>query len=95
MKSYKNTISDKKALILKTVGEIIKEQRLAKNKGILMHAYEYDIPSSSLSLIEKGQRDIQLTTLWKIANSFDMTLGEFVALVEKRLPKDFQIIEDK
>ena len=95
MKSYKNTISDKKALILKTVGEIIKEQRLAKNKGILLHAYEYDIPSSSLSLIEKGKRDIQLTTLWKIANSFDMTLGEFIAQVEKRLPKDFQIIEDK
>ncbi len=95
MKSYKNTISDKKALVLKTVGEIIKEQRQAKNKGILLHAYEYDIPSSSLSLIEKGKRDIQLTTLWKIANSFDMTLGEFIAQVEKRLPKDFQIIEDK
>lgn len=95
MKSYEKTNLNKKALVLKTVGEIIKKQRLAKNKGILLHAYEYDIPSSSLSLIEKGKRDIQLTTLWKIANSFDMTLGELITLVEKQLPKGFQIIDDK
>ncbi len=95
MKSYKNIIFDKKKLVLKIIGEIIKEQRLMRNKGILLHSYEYDIPSSSLNLIEKGQRDIQLTTLWKIANSFDMSLGEFIAIVEKKLPIGFQMIDDK
>lgn len=91
MASSKKRISDNKDLFLKIVGSIIKTKRLERGKGILLHAYEYDIPSSSLNLIEKGLRDVQLTTLWKIANSFDMKLSDFLRLVENELPEDFEL----
>lgn len=95
MKSSKNTILDKKKLLLNTIGKIVKKLRQQKQKGILLHSYEYDIPSSSLNLIERGERDPQLTTLWKIANSLGLSFGEFVSMVEKQLPEDFVLIEDK
>ena len=92
--STKNT-SDKKILLLKIIGRIVKRHRLAMKKGILLHSYEFDIPSSSLSLIERGMRDSQITTLWKISNSFGMNFGEFITEVEKQLPQGFTLIDDK
>ena len=91
MTSSKKRICGNREILLKIVGKIIKEKRLEIGKGILLHAYEYDIPSSSLNMIEKGERDVQFTTLWKIANSFNLSLSEFVSLVEKELPKDFEL----
>ncbi len=95
MKFHKESLQDRKALLLKTIGSIIKEQRQNSGKGILLHAYEYDIPSSSLNLIERGMRDPQVTTLWKIANSYNMSFGELITEVEKHLPDKFSLIEDK
>ena len=95
MQLSKKKSQNKKDYLLKTIGKIVKEQRLATKKGILLHSYEFDIPSSSLNLVERGIRDCQITTLWKISNSFGMTFGEFVSEIEKQLPKDFTLIEDK
>jgi len=95
MSSSKYSSSDKKDLLLNIIGRTIKLRRKSQGKGILLHAYEYDIPSSSLNLIERGKRDPQLTTLWKIANSLGMTFGEFITEIEKQLPENFTLIEDK
>lgn len=91
MSISKRDILTSKELLLKTVGELVKSKRLELGKGILLHSYEYDIPSSSLNLIEKGKRDVQLTTLWKIASSFGMNLSEFIKLIENKLPDDFEL----
>ena len=40
-------------------------------------------------------RDSQITTLWKISNSFGMNFGEFITEVEKQLPQGFTLIDDK
>lgn len=44
--------------------------------------------------LEKGKRDVQITTLWKLANALGMTFSEFIKEVESRLPEDFKLIED-
>ena len=95
MQSSKKSTLNKKCQLLKIIGKIIKKHRLTTKKGILLHAYEFDIPGSSLNLIERGTRDSQISTLWKIANSFGMTFGEFINEVEKQLPENFTLIEDK
>ena len=91
MSIVKKNLSANKELLLKTVGKLVKSKRLELGKGILLHSYEYDIPSSSLNLIEKGLRDVQLTTLWKISNSFGMSLSEFIKIIETELPDNFEL----
>ena len=94
--NMKKTISakDKKALLLKILGEIIKEKRLKQGKGILLLSYEFDISNSSISTLEKGTRDVQISTIWKIANALGMSFSGFINEVESRLPKDFKLIDD-
>ena len=90
----KNIDKAKKEILLNTIGKIINDKRNKLGKGILLHSYEYDLSSSSLSLIEKGQRDPQITTLWKIVNSLDMNFQDFIALLVQKLPKDFKMTDD-
>ncbi|MBQ8459871.1 helix-turn-helix transcriptional regulator [bacterium] len=81
-------------LLLKVMGEIIKEKRKSVNKGILLLGYEYDISSSSIALLEKGTRDVQITTLWKLVNALGMTFPEFITEVTHRLPEKFNMISE-
>ncbi len=83
-----------KQLLLNAIGELIKEKRQEQNKGILLFSYEYDISNSSIALLEKGKRDVQITTLWKLANAFGMSFSEFAKEIENRLPKGFKLIDD-
>lgn len=84
----------RKKLLLKTIGEIVKDKRQTLNKGILLLSYEYDIPNTSLAQLEKGNRDVQITTLWKLSEALGMTFPEFVKEIEQRLPKNFKLIDD-
>lgn len=93
-KRKKNINKEKRQILLNAIGEIIHENRETTGKGILLHSYEYDLSSSSLALIEKGQRDPQITTLWKIVNSLDMDFKDFIELLIKRLPEDFKMTDD-
>ena len=94
MQGKKQTATLKKELLNKVIGEVIKEKRAVKNKGILLLAYEYDLSTSSLIQTEKGKRDPQISTLWKIANALDMKFSSFILEVESRLPEDFKLIDD-
>ncbi len=73
---------------------MINSRRAAKNKGILLLSYEYDLPSNSLERIEKGLRDPRLTTLWKIVNALGMDFMEFIEAVNKKLPEGFKLTDD-
>ena len=93
-KRKKNIDKEKRQILLNAIGEIIHEKREKIGKGILLHSYEYDLSSSSLSLLEKGERDPQITTLWKIVNSLDMSFKEFISLLCKKLSDDFKMTDD-
>lgn len=94
MQYIRKNIDPKKQQLLNVIGELIKEKRINQNKGILLFSYEYDISNSSISLLEKGKRDVQVTTLWKLANAFGMSFSEFAKEVESRLPDGFKLIDD-
>lgn len=94
MQYIRKNSEPQKQLLLEIIGELIKEKRLKQNKGILLFSYEYDISNSSIALLEKGKRDVQITTLWKLANAFGMKFSEFAIEVEKRLPDGFKLIDD-
>mgnify|MGYP001084401543 CR=1 FL=1 len=94
MKKLNKKAEKDKALLLDVIGQIVKEKRKALNKGILLLSYEYDIPSSSIAQLEKGNRDVQISTLWKLVNALGMSFPEFVDEVNTRLPEGFKLTED-
>ena len=52
-----------------------------------------DVPVSVISVLEKGVKDPQITTIFKLAEAFGMKSSEFMQLVEKELPEGFSLIE--
>lgn len=83
-----------KNLIKKTIGKILQTERKNINKSLLMFSYEYGISSSALNYIERGLRDVQVTTLWKILEAHNIKMSDFFKIVEKDLPKDFSLLDD-
>ncbi len=81
---------DKKKLIKEAAGKILK--RLRKNKSLYLLAMEYDISTSLLNSIERGLKDPQLTTIFKLSEALGVKAGEFVKMVEEELPEGFTLI---
>lgn len=82
----------KKKIILSAIGKAVK--RLRGGKSQFMLGAEYDIPSSVLSNLERFVKDPQLTTIFKLAGAFGLSLSEFAGEIEKELPEDFSVNEE-
>ena len=80
---------DKKKIILQTIAKVVKKLRGGKSQYLL--GAEYDISTSLLSNLERGLKDPQLTTLFNLANAFNISLTEFIQLIEKELPENFTV----
>lgn len=93
-KRKKNVDEEKKKILLTAIGKIIHEKRKATGKGILLHSYEFDLSSNSLERIEKGLRDPQITTLWKIVNSLGIDFKEFINILYTYLPENFNLTDE-
>ena len=85
---------EKKQILKNIIGELLKEERKKKNKSLLMFSYENSLSSSALNYIERGLRDVQVTTLWKILEAHEIKMSDFFKAIESELPKDFKFIED-
>lgn len=84
-------IANKKKLIRNALAETIKEHR--GEQSMFKFCSENDISLSVLSEAERGKKDPQLTTVFKIAEAFSMKAGDFVNEIVAKLPKDFYMIE--
>lgn len=80
-----------KKLILKLLGKHARELRGEQSQFILCR--ENDISGSIISTVERGQKDPQLTTIFRMAEAFNMKAWRFIKLIEEDLPKDFSLIE--
>ena len=78
---------DKQAEYRLQFGKALRKMRIATGKSLRMFSYEYDIPCATLSRIENGMREAQLTTLKKISEGFNLSFSEFVREIEERMPK--------
>ena len=71
----------------KQFGQALRNLRLkTTGKSLRMFAYEYDIPCATLSRIENGQREAQLTTLKRIAEGFGLSFSDFIKNIENEMP---------
>lgn len=84
-------VDKKKQMILKALAKKVKELRGEQSQFML--ASKNDISGSIISTVERGIKDPQTTTLFKIAEAFNMKTWQFVKLFEDELPKDFSLID--
>lgn len=83
--------NSKKQIILNALAKTVKELRGDKSQFML--ASENDISISIISMIERGLKDPQLTTLLKLSEALNIKPTEFLNKVISNLPNDFSMIE--
>lgn len=84
-------INENKQKILEALAVITKELRRDKSQFLL--SCENAISVSILSTIERGLKDPQLTTIFKLAEALEIKPHEFIKLIEEKLPSDFSMID--
>lgn len=84
-------VNDKKKIILNSLANQLKLLRKDKSQFIL--ASENDISVSIISTIERGLKDPQLTTFFKLAEALNLKPHQLMKLIEKDLPNDFTLID--
>lgn len=82
---------EKKELFLTALAKCTKNLRGEKSQFIL--ASEYEISTSIISMIERGLKDPQLSTIFKLAEAFNIEPCEFVKFIQKELPEDFSFTD--
>ena len=81
----------KKEIICKTLGSVAR--RLRGEQSQFMFSSENDISVSIVNTIERGIKDPQITTIFRLAEAFNMKPSDFIKLVEKDLPAGFNLID--
>lgn len=84
-------ISEKKQLILNALASTLKELRQGKSQFIF--SSENDISISIISMVERGLKDPQLTTVFKLAEACNVNVSTFISKISEKLPPDFSLIE--
>ncbi len=84
-------MQDKRKELQIALGKTVKALR--KDISINRLAHEIDLSKSIWSELEKGRKDIQLSTLWKIAEALEVSPSELLRQVELSLEENFSFIE--
>lgn len=79
--------------ILDKLGLIVKKARLEKSKSISLITNEIGLSKSIWADLEKGQKDPQFTTLWRIAEALEIPLSEIIASLEQDTPTNWSFID--
>ncbi len=84
-------MQDKKKIILNALAKVVK--KLRGNRSQFIVASENGISTSIISTIERGIKDPQLTTIFRLAEIFGIDVVEFMKIIKAELPKDFSFTE--
>ena len=83
----------KRDVILKSVGDTIKNLRLKTGKSISLISNELNVSKSIWSDVEMGKSDLQFTTFWRISEALNIEPEELIALSRQNSDEDFTFIE--
>ncbi len=80
---------------MKTLGNIIKNHRQLSGKSIYKISAESFITKSTWLRIENGNyKDINLTSLWKIAEGLEISPDIILKQLKEELGKNFSLIDE-
>ena len=86
-------MQESKIIHQKTIAEIIKEYRLKEKKSISLISNEINLSKSIWSQVEKGVKDIQISTLWRICEALEIPLSTLILEIEKRTKGKINFLE--
>ncbi len=86
-------MQEHKDKLLKTLAKVVKKHRA--DKSISQLTNEIALSKSIWSELEKGHKDIQLTTFWRIAESFDIKPSALLKDIENELDSNFSFLESE
>lgn len=89
--NIKMQVNDKKQVILNLLAKKVRELRGEKSQFMLCS--ENDISGSIISTVERGLKDPQITTLFKIAEALNLKTWQLVKMFEEELPEGFSLID--
>lgn len=80
-----------KQILLNALAKVMRKLRGKKSQFIL--GSEYEISTSIISNAERGLKDPQLTTLYKLSEAYNIPFDEFIKLIMAELPEGFSLLE--
>lgn len=83
----------KRLIILKAVGETVKELRLKTGKSISLISNELNVSKSIWSDVELGKTDLQFTTFWRICEALNIQPEELIAKIKNNIKEEITFIE--
>ena len=83
--------NSKKQLVLDALAKVVKELRGSKSQFML--ASDNDISVSIISMVERGLKDPQFTTLLKLSEALNIEPVEFLNKIICNLPDNFSMID--
>lgn len=84
-----NNYQKKKQMLQDTLAKIIKKHRLEKNKSVSLLSNEIGMTKSLWCVFEKGLKDPQLTTIWRICEALELPFSSVILELEQALGPDF------
>ena len=70
------------------MGHVIRQQREKRQLTQEVFSGFAALTRSHLAMIERGQKNPNVATLWKIAEAFEIPLSELFRLMEEEMKKD-------
>lgn len=80
-----------KQILLNALAEVMRELRAEKSQFLI--SSENDISLSIISMTERGLKDPQFTTIFRLAEAYNINIIEFVERIYKKLPDNFELID--
>ncbi len=84
-------MQEQRRKLLKHLGRIIRKYR--KNQSISKLSNEIDLSKSIWWEVEKGNKDIQISTFWRIAEGLDIKPSELLKELEKTMDENFSFLD--
>ena len=85
-------MQERKKELQKALAQNIKKYR--NTRSISKLSNEIELSKSIWAGIEKGERDIQLSTFWRIAEGLEIKPSTFLKEIEDVLGNDFSFLEN-
>ena len=84
-------MQEQRKKLLKHLGQIIRKYR--NNQSISKLSNEIDLSKSIWWEVKKGNKDIQISTFWRIAEGLDIKPSELLKELEKTMDENFSFLD--